>query len=268
MNVRAAGIGSYLALCLAIVVFVGSLGVSVSRILTAEREFAGYVGETPVWGATENEGALLRFLDTLDRYGDGDGGVDRDRLLRDLDVVWSRLNLSREGEMARRIRDLPGAPEAIEAARDALAELEPRIQALAPGDAAEAGAIAARLRPLAQDLHQAAIRVSHAEITRLAQSRDGLQAALLSALTYLVGLVASGALLVILLLVELRRRRRLAALAQDSELLARANEQRFRDIVEAASDWVWESDPDHRLSFVSGRLRELSGEEPEDVLGR
>jgi PAS domain-containing protein len=49
---------------------------------------------------------------------------------------------------------------------------------------------------------------------------------------------------------------------------ARLSEQRFRDILECSSDWVRETDGEHRLSMLSGHLFELSGEAPKDVLGK
>jgi PAS domain S-box-containing protein len=91
---------------------------------------------------------------------------------------------------------------------------------------------------------------------------------LFEALAYLLGLLAAGLLLVALLLREIRQTRRLSAQARVSEAEARRSEQRFRDVVEAASDWVWETDRDHRFTFISEQLRELSGERPEDLLGR
>lgn len=48
----------------------------------------------------------------------------------------------------------------------------------------------------------------------------------------------------------------------------RLSEQRFRDFAETASDWFWESDADHRLSFISERGLERFGLSPADILGR
>ena len=54
-----------------------------------------------------------------------------------------------------------------------------------------------------------------------------------------------------------------AALALRSIALATAalrhSERRFRDIVEAASDWIWETDSELRLTFVSARFGGAAG---------
>ena len=48
----------------------------------------------------------------------------------------------------------------------------------------------------------------------------------------------------------------------------RASEERFRDIAEVASDWIWETDADLRCSYLSDRFAEVTGLDPRDVLGR
>ena len=46
------------------------------------------------------------------------------------------------------------------------------------------------------------------------------------------------------------------------------SERRFRDFSNAGSDWTWESDPELRFTYVSDRLREVSGMEPAALIGR
>lgn len=46
-----------------------------------------------------------------------------------------------------------------------------------------------------------------------------------------------------------------------------ASERRFRDFARAASDWFWETGPDHRYSFVSDGVARV-GIDPADLLGR
>jgi diguanylate cyclase (GGDEF)-like protein/PAS domain S-box-containing protein len=48
----------------------------------------------------------------------------------------------------------------------------------------------------------------------------------------------------------------------------REGETRFRDIAEATSDWIWETDPRLRVEFVSERFAEISGLDPHAVRGR
>ncbi|MHA1597349.1 MAG: PAS domain S-box protein [Alphaproteobacteria bacterium] len=52
------------------------------------------------------------------------------------------------------------------------------------------------------------------------------------------------------------------------ESALKESEQRFRNIAESASDWFWETDKDHRFSYLSDRIREIVGPLPESILGR
>ncbi len=53
----------------------------------------------------------------------------------------------------------------------------------------------------------------------------------------------------------------------DQEILRRS-QQRFRDLVETTSDWVWEVDENLRYTYASPKVRDILGYEPEEVLGR
>lgn len=57
-----------------------------------------------------------------------------------------------------------------------------------------------------------------------------------------------------------------ALVASQAELTR--NEQRFRDLAEAASDWLWEVDAEGRLSYLSERFARITGNTPHSWLGR
>lgn len=42
---------------------------------------------------------------------------------------------------------------------------------------------------------------------------------------------------------------------------------RFTDVLEVSADWIWETDADHRYTFLSKRAYELSGYTPEHLIG-
>ncbi len=46
------------------------------------------------------------------------------------------------------------------------------------------------------------------------------------------------------------------------------SEKRFRDIAEAASDWLWETDEEFRLIYVSDRFMTITGRSPNELLGK
>jgi PAS domain S-box-containing protein len=48
----------------------------------------------------------------------------------------------------------------------------------------------------------------------------------------------------------------------------KTSEQRFRDVVESASDWIWEIGPDLKLTFLSDRFEEITGTPRAVMIGR
>jgi PAS domain S-box-containing protein len=52
-----------------------------------------------------------------------------------------------------------------------------------------------------------------------------------------------------------------------AEQALRQSEQRFRDYAETASDWLWETGPDHRFTYVSDQLS-ASGIDPVGLIGK
>ncbi|KTT51906.1 diguanylate phosphodiesterase [Pseudomonas oryzihabitans] len=57
-----------------------------------------------------------------------------------------------------------------------------------------------------------------------------------------------------------------ALIASQAELTR--SEQRFRDLAESASDWLWEVDAEGRLSYLSERFARITGNTPHSWLGR
>lgn len=53
-----------------------------------------------------------------------------------------------------------------------------------------------------------------------------------------------------------------------AEAALSASEQRFRDVVETASDWVWETDAEHRFTWFSEALSQATGLTAERLIGR
>ncbi|NQU58047.1 MAG: PAS domain S-box protein [Rhodospirillales bacterium] len=52
------------------------------------------------------------------------------------------------------------------------------------------------------------------------------------------------------------------------EISLKESEQRFRNIAESASDWFWETDKKHRLSYLSDKVNDILDVSPETVLGK
>ncbi len=59
----------------------------------------------------------------------------------------------------------------------------------------------------------------------------------------------------------------MAARLRESTASLRASEQRLRDYAETASDWFWETGPDHAMTYVSEQVR-MIGVDPARAIGR
>ncbi|MBD2292180.1 PAS domain S-box protein [Anabaena sphaerica FACHB-251] len=55
---------------------------------------------------------------------------------------------------------------------------------------------------------------------------------------------------------------------KQTEVSLQESEERFRNLVEASSDWVWEVDENVVYTYVSPKVREILGYEPQEVLGK
>ncbi len=53
-----------------------------------------------------------------------------------------------------------------------------------------------------------------------------------------------------------------------AEEALRESEERFRDLAEIASDWIWELDADLKFSYLSDGYFRASGSSPEDIIGK
>ena len=56
------------------------------------------------------------------------------------------------------------------------------------------------------------------------------------------------------------------AVSRDSDVAIRESEQRYRDVAESASDWIWEMDENLRFSYLSDQFYLLTGIPPKKVL--
>jgi PAS domain S-box-containing protein len=68
-------------------------------------------------------------------------------------------------------------------------------------------------------------------------------------------------------LLEARVTERTSELEQRNRQLIES-EDRLRDFAESASDWFWETDCEHRFTFLSERIRDVTGHGPERFLGK
>ena len=55
---------------------------------------------------------------------------------------------------------------------------------------------------------------------------------------------------------------------KEAEKQARISQERFQDIAYSMADWIWEIDAQGKYTFASGKVREILGYEPDEIIGK
>jgi PAS domain S-box-containing protein len=220
------------------------------------------------WSTTQAEHEYWRFIETLGRFHDKDNPPPKDDLLLRLDILWSRINITEQGAVGRRILSIDGVGSAIAAFKFTLVEIEPAVIALAPGDNAAIETIRGLLLAHATALYQVSEKTHHFEQNRQFALIDRAARTYLLAAVSFLGVLVTGSVLIFLLMKELKRSRRLLLKATAAENKAHDSEQKFRDYANASSDWFWESDAQFRITHLSEEFFKRNDFRRDAVIGR
>jgi diguanylate cyclase (GGDEF)-like protein len=201
--------GRYGLLAFTLLVFTGCLLFSLYRI-GQRHELELREVDISLWLVSRAEIELQRLLSTLDRYSLGRAEVDHEELVSQFEIFWSRLPLLIEGVDSASVQSVDSAATVPEIIR-AVAGLEPDLMALRPGDRAAYLRIANSLESFAAPLLALSRQVKEA-VGVNSDAQHAMQRGLyLEQLAYLLGILASGSVLIGLLMAETRHCRRLVA---------------------------------------------------------
>jgi PAS domain S-box-containing protein len=256
----------YTGLAILLAIFLGSLGIAALGLRQTEQRIVGEISDNLGFAMAQNEIELLRLVDTLQDYRVGE--ADKAAVDRRFALFWSRIALFEAGDMKARLERVPSAAAAVERAKLELRAIEPVVAGLEAGDWHAIMALRARLDSFYLPLRAATTDLFHAELIRLTSAAEARASALRESMIYFFGLLLSAVLLTLLLLGEVRRSRQLAATARQAESVAREHAERFADVVRVTSDWIWETDAEHRFIYVSEHILSLSGEDVNRLVGR
>jgi signal transduction histidine kinase len=181
-----------------IAAFFVSLVLTCIHLLRLERQLAPHPGESVVWLASQAQFEAMRTLDMAVRRVADDPEADEAALQLRYDVLLSRLVVLLEGRPLQRVQQA-GLAQAIERQHGAIAALEPALTNLVPGDRDTEAAIRAALLPLAGLLRDVANRVLLEDQRNATQLRQARGRAVTEILLYVIGVLASGMLLMLVL---------------------------------------------------------------------
>ncbi|TCO80961.1 PAS domain S-box-containing protein/diguanylate cyclase (GGDEF)-like protein [Plasticicumulans lactativorans] len=206
--------------------------------------------------------------------------IDPEAMSVAFDVLWSRVGGAFQGALGKVYRELPDGEATALAGRALLAEIEPVLASVGPGDPALAP-LQARLLLLIERLNNLVREASRFQQAQVEARRDTFESSYARALLMLGAAVLAGALLVLLLL---RRQRALDALRRELEAhvaertaaLARVNADLREEInwrrraheairklslaLEQSPAAVVITDPDGVIEYVNARYAQASGQ--------
>jgi PAS domain-containing protein len=157
-------------------------------------------------------------------------------------VLWSRFAVLAEGELGDRLGNVAGARSALARRVWRLPRWNSRSWLWTRATGRPPPLSPRACARWCRSLRDASVRTAQSELERMMGRAEERRDAVMMALMYLLGLAASIGLLLLLLALELKGNGRLVAAARETEGAARLSEQRFRDILECSTDWVWETD--------------------------
>jgi diguanylate cyclase (GGDEF)-like protein len=194
---------SYGLLALVALLFTGFLVLSFHKLRQQHEVELQDIGIN-FWLVSQADYELQRLRHALDAYALGHPAYDREALVQRFDIFWSRLPLLIEGTDSAITRE-SGAAAVVSRLIDTLGRIEPDLLALAPHDAAGHRRLAAELDQMQGPLHRLAVDVESLGGIRSQEQRLRQRQLAFEHAGYLLGILASGGLLIGLLVRESRR---------------------------------------------------------------
>ncbi|HEY8610972.1 MAG TPA: HAMP domain-containing sensor histidine kinase [Roseomonas sp.] len=201
-----------------ITAFFVSLVLTCINLLRMERDLSPHPGESVVWLASQAQFEAMRTLDMVVRRVTGDPEADDAAVQLRYDLLLSRLVVLLEGRPLHRV-ERTGLMEAMRRQHAAVLALEPTLTGLMPGDRGSELAARSVLQPLAGFLRDVANRVLLEDQQTAGTLRRARGRAVTEILLYVVGVLASG---LMLMLVLVRQRK--------AQIRAEASLEREREV--------------------------------------
>ena len=264
MNLRVIRFGTYALLAIVLLVGCAAAWVTLNALAGKASDLVRHA-RVDAWTTQQTEHQTYRFLLALSEHVAGNEAVGlkdvRDHL-NDLKSAARFLNLH---ERSPEIQVIPGKEDLRSDFLQALSIIEASLtQRLdARGDVALLLEARSALNPWLSDLQELLVNLTHIRIEL--QKRDLTNASTLIGFNrqLLLAIAVFGAIFLTLVSVEARDARRAEASAKKAEAEARIERGRFQDFAETASDWLWETDANLQLTFVSDQIESFSGHSAE-----
>ena len=215
------------------------------------------------WTTQQAETRSYHFLLTLSQHVAGSEEATMASVRQQLTALNSTADLLNLDQRSPVVQALPGKQDLRTDFAEALSTIQMLLEEKNDlrGNIEALAEIKSILDPWIDNLQRLMVNLTHIRLEL--QKRDRANASQLIGINryLLLGIVAVGAMFVTLLTIEAR-------VARQAEGDARVDRGRFQDFAEIASDWLWETDAELMLTFVSDDIQSFSGESASAYIGR
>lgn len=252
--------GPYAAITAATVVFAVLLTFALTRLFQIERQMNSGSGENLLWAlmqAQQESQSLLVAASLWDRSSKGQEDTDQLRLRYDIAV--SRFPLLREGTMAHRITELEFEPKLATAQRT-LFDLGAKIEAAISSGAQLGIVVQSSIQSVVNDLRVIANKLMIDERDRSGKRRDEYRKTLFEIIASIIGILASGIILIAHLVHSLRRNAAAErALREDTDFL--------HLLLDSSGEGIMAIDREMRVTHWNSGMTRLLGIPAEVMVG-
>ncbi len=244
------------AILLVVAIFVVGLVVAFVELIHNEVRLADE-NKAAVFMAAQIEVEYLRFLDTLDRFGQPNSTIPRVRLRARFAALRRRLSIVLKGPEGAAAREVDGVVAMASSLDRTLAETGSLVAALRPGDEAAYRRIRAEFAPFAAPIRQAVVNTQMKSGWGNSTHASGIYSMILDIVLAFVGLLVGGGSLIFLLVREARRTDKLLRKTIEAEARTVRAETRLIDAMESIPQGIALFDADDRLVHCNRNYRDI-----------
>ena len=213
------------------------------------------------WTTQQTQAQTYQFLLALGEHIAGNEDVDLNEVRERLSHLKSAARFLNLRERSPDLQVLPGKEDLRSDFLDGLDRIESLLgnQPDAQGDITLLQHAKSILGPWLSDLQELMVNLTHVRMEL--QKRDLTNASRLIGINryLLLAIAVVAAFFLTLVLIESRAAQKAELVARASEAEARDQQGRFQDFAETASDWLWETNAELALTFVSNQIQAFSG---------
>ncbi|MEK0083604.1 ATP-binding protein [Benzoatithermus flavus] len=235
----------------------GLLVASILRYEDLQKRMDVRLPEASVWHSAQVEVEIARFLDALLRFGSDEKTGNADELRERFEVLWSRIDLYRAGNLAVAIANRPDYRQLVDELQALLEATDSILDRLRPGDLIEAHALHDRFKPFLGRFREMTLQDLRRDMERGEELR-GLHQQVTRHVLLFVGLFLTAAVLVVVGSVRsTRQMHRLFDVAEAARTDAELSRFQLRQAVESINEGFALYDAEDRLILCNDRYRAL-----------